>query len=378
MTNQFTGQGDRAIGDYRELMSMVTEELDRPDHYTCSATTAAAVNTALLLGLPLLLTGEPGCGKSRLAYRAHWELQFPQKLIKFVIKSSTEARDLFYTYDTVGRFYAAQMANRGQGSVKDEPEKFVHFQALGLAILRAKGRKKIREDKILNPLCAKENFLELVPNEEPERSVVLLDEIDKAPREVPNDILVEIEQMQFDVPELGISSPIKLEVGDPKPLVFITSNSERDLPEAFMRRCLYHHMEFPLFEGELENGEFAAHACGRKQTVTTVESVVTRRFYQRFAPHAPLIADALDLCRYLRAEAGSVRGPSLAEIIQFLDYLYKHYGRDGKNPDEGLSGRLYDQEQTQLEAMVAQNLLKIRDGKQIRELVAQWTSKQNP
>src|SRR5262245_54882850 len=145
-----------------------------------------AVNVALMLGQPLLLTGEPGTGKTQLAYSVAWELGFEEPL-KFETKSNSSARDLFYTYDTIGRFHAAQT---GQGSRNNLD--YITYNSLGIAILRA---------------CDSEKVKKYVPEDfsigTPGRSVVLIDEIDKASRDFPNDILNEVEGMYFKIPELG-------------------------------------------------------------------------------------------------------------------------------------------------------------------------------
>ncbi len=166
---------------------------------------AAAVDVALTLGMPLLLTGEPGSGKSGLADSLAWELGLGEPL-RFPVQSDTESRDLFYRFDTVGRFHAAQTRAPAESPAADAG-RFISFEALGRAILLAKP-------------VAIEAALGLPPGSlghpgAPCRSVVLIDEIDKAPRDVPNDILVEIERMEFGVPELrvGDGQPVRVALG---------------------------------------------------------------------------------------------------------------------------------------------------------------------
>jgi len=182
-----------------------------------------AVNVALVLAQPLLLTGEPGSGKTQLAYNLAWELGLSEPL-KFEIKSTTQARDLLYTYDTLGRFLRD----------KDHPEPLAYltYNALGLAILRA-GKHS-----------ADAEYLPIGFQRGPgERSVVLIDEIDKASRDLPNDLLNEVEHMYFRVPELG-STAIRADP-DLRPILVVTSNSDKDLPDAFLRRCIYYNIPFP-------------------------------------------------------------------------------------------------------------------------------------
>jgi MoxR-like ATPase len=154
-----------------------------------------AVNVALELGLPLLLTGEPGIGKSMLAWSLNREMGYQDAdLLHFVVKSDTRESELFYNYDTLGRFHAVH----GQVNSRDEnirakacentdPRKFIRYQGLGMAILLAKGKETIPAKIMTDEALAK------FPRER-RRPVVLIDEIDKAPRDMPNDILNEIER----------------------------------------------------------------------------------------------------------------------------------------------------------------------------------------
>jgi MoxR-like ATPase len=187
-----------------------------------------AVNVALVLGRPLLLTGDPGTGKTELAYVIAAELGLG--VVKFVTKSTSVARDLFYSFDSLGRFYAAQT---GMGS--GNPLDYISFCALGEAILQANEREKVAH---VLPAAFK--------HDGPKRSLMLIDEIEKAPRDFPNDLLNEIEKMQFIIPELGnatVDAPKEY-----KPVVIITSNSEKPLPDAFLRRCAFYHIDFPKLD----------------------------------------------------------------------------------------------------------------------------------
>lgn len=215
-------RGDAKLGDFK------MPPLDSPEGYQPSGKLRNAVNVAILLDKPLLVTGEPGTGKTLLAASIGQDLGLGAPL-EFVAKTNSIARDLFYHYDSLRHFHDANMKKATDGA-KEEPKSekerleqaqqeykpYIEFVGLGKAIKLAK--------------------------EEGKRSVVLIDEIDKAPRDFPNDMLREIEKMEFKVIETGevISAP-----KDMKPIVVVTSNSERLLPDAFLRRCVYYHIEFP-------------------------------------------------------------------------------------------------------------------------------------
>src|SRR5262249_8190024 len=147
------------------------EKMADPASYLPDEGLVDAVNVALILRQPLLLTGEPGTGKTQLAFSVAWELGLESPLV-FETKSTSAARDLFYTFDNLRRFQAAQAADSDL-----DPRRFVQFNALGLAILRTLPWEKAGR-------VAHADFCHAAPS----RSVVLIDEIDKAPRDFPNDI----------------------------------------------------------------------------------------------------------------------------------------------------------------------------------------------
>lgn len=202
----------------------------RPEAYLPDKGLIDAVNVALLLGQPLLLTGEPGTGKTQLAYNLAYQLGLGEPL-KFETKSTSTARDLFYVYDILGRFHAVQAGQLGETTQRNSVD-FLTYNALGLAII------------LTNPPESIKNWLPVdFVYTEPRRSVVLIDEVDKAPRDFPNDILSEVENTYFRIPELG---NVKIPANpDLKPILVLTSNSEKHLPDAFLRRCIYYHILFP-------------------------------------------------------------------------------------------------------------------------------------
>ena len=354
------------------LPTVNPQALRRPDDYRATPQLAAAVDVALTLGMPLLLTGEPGSGKSGLADSLAWELGLGEPL-RFPVKSETESRDLFYRFDTVGRFHAAQ-TNRDDAAT--DPARFIAFEALGRAILEALPQAARRALNLPPHL--------LDPDAAPRRSVVLIDEIDKAPRDVPNDILVEIERMQFDVPELtrDDGSPVRVQMGEAdnryRPIVVFTSNSEKALPDPFLRRCVYHNLSFPPFRAELT----ASGAAAADQV--TVEQIVGARLGSRYQDQngiAEGVTNALAFFRYLRSErSGLERKPTLAELLDWLDHLMPQW----RKPSEWtLLGALTEAEsedvRVRLDTAIASLLLKKEpDQGRAAQLLADWRSQRDP
>ncbi|MGI6307802.1 MAG: AAA family ATPase [Dethiobacteria bacterium] len=172
--------------------------------YIASEELQNSVNISVALGRPLLIKGEPGTGKTVLAHSIAKALQ--KKLFIWNIKSTTKAKDGLYIYDTVQRLYDSQFGDH-------DVSKIQHYIKLG----------KLGEAFV-----------------SPEQVVVLIDEIDKADLEFPNDLLWELDMMSFDIPETGETITAQY-----RPIVLITSNAEKELPDAFLRRCIFHYITFP-------------------------------------------------------------------------------------------------------------------------------------
>jgi MoxR-like ATPase len=233
----------------------------RPDKYVMpTEELRQAVNMCLWLQKPLLITGAPGTGKTQLAYKVAYELaQLPAEKLEglapfigepfeFNTKTTSSASDLFYYYDAVKHFQ--QNAIRASESNKNSDEgketaksahSFIQLNALGKAILQSFGKKNILVDEKLKGLALLDKFEEL--EDEPRSCVVLIDEIDKAPRDFPNDLLNEIENYEFRINELN-KKIVKPKQVKPFPavVVIMTSNFEKNLPDAFLRRCLFYHI----------------------------------------------------------------------------------------------------------------------------------------
>lgn len=307
---EYTGHPERRPADAQPW----SQSFDRspPATYLPGRRLIHAVNVALRLRRPLLLTGEPGTGKTQLAFSLAWELGLAEPFI-FETKSTSLARDLFYHYDAISHFrqsqVAAAQAQTAAAQGIDPPQidtlDFIVWSALGEAILRSNSAmqiEKLLERKIEGPV--EDTF------------VVLIDEIDKAPRDFPNDLLNEFERRFFRVPELRNrefrANP------DHVPILILTSNSERNLPPAFLRRCIFCDIDFPRDAAALVP-IVARH----------LPSLVTEMSAK------PLLADALTFFFVLRErERQWEKSPGTAELLDWLTALQEFGGQPEKHLTE--------------------------------------------
>jgi MoxR-like ATPase len=220
-----------------------------------------AINTALAVGAPLLITGEPGTGKTQAAYYTAYKLGV-EPVLHFQVKSESSAGDLLYHFDTVRYFHDASTPSNGE---KTSLNKSLYLEKRPLWV----------------------SFVSDHPR------VLLIDEIDKAPRDFPNDLLHELDKMEFTVAEtqerIGATP-------DMRPIVFITSNSERRLPEPFLRRCVYHNIRFN-------------------------EALVRQAVEQRMREYAQLSPEFIEMAvrRFLALRARPLRKtPSTGELLVWL------------------------------------------------------------
>jgi MoxR-like ATPase len=257
-----------------------SDRLDAPEFYVAEKGLTDAVNVALALGQPLLVTGEPGTGKTQLAASIACELELPAPLT-FHAKTTSAAKDLFYRYDALAHFHDSHFKND-----RLSIESYVEYEALGLAILLS-----------LPPADADAYLPASLRGKGPTRSVVLIDEIDKAPRDFPNDILNEIEDLSFTVRETGrrfATSP------GYRPILILSSNSEKNLPDAFLRRCIFYHISFPNHD--------------------RLKEIVARRLEpdDRFSP--AMLENALQHFEEIRS-LPLVKKPATAECLAWLRIL---------------------------------------------------------
>ena len=246
-----------------------------------------AVNAAITLERPLLVKGEPGTGKTELAKQVANSLNL--KIFEWSVKSTTKAQQGLYEYDAVSRLRDSQIGDKNVSDIK----------------------KYIKKGKIWNAF------------ESDKKSVLLIDEIDKADVEFPNDLLQELDKMEFFVYETGEVIKSKN-----RPIVIITSNNEKELPDAFLRRCFFHYIQFPDRETlvKIINVHFPK-----------IKKIILDRALQRFFE--------------IRETPGLKKKPSTSEVLDWLKLLLtedidpSELKNDGKNLLPKLHGALLKNEQ---------------------------------
>lgn len=265
-----------------------------------------AVNLAILLRRPLLIQGEPGCGKTRMARHVARTLYYPKYQDGYVdfyrewyIKSTSKAKEGLYTFDHIGRLRDAQLsalqaADPAALDRSRSPEAYIEFGPLGAAFL-----------------------------EERERCVVLIDEIDKADIDFPNDLLLELEEKRFFLTEITQHGQTKQVRAVQDPIVIVTSNNEKPLSQAFLRRCLYVYLEFPS-RGRLIDileSHFPDSDEGLRTSAVSTFLKVRERFRQ--SEKNVTTSELLDWFRAISVDSTAFRKALAVNQIPFPSVLLK-------------------------------------------------------
>jgi MoxR-like ATPase len=249
------------------------------DTYLVTPELRDAVNVACALEKPLLIRGEPGTGKTVLAEAIAENLGM--QLLTWHIKSTTKAQDGLYVYDTVQRLNDARFGDRDIGDIRQ----YIKLGPLGLAL------------------------------RSPERVVLLIDEIDKADMEFPNDLLHELDRMSFSVMETGEQI-----TAEQRPIVVITSNNEKELPDAFLRRCVFHFIEFP--SKQTMTDIVRVHHSNVEEEL--LRQVLLRFYWLRDLPELRKRPSTSELIDWIAAlQRGGIAPETIEKELPFLGVLLK-------------------------------------------------------
>lgn len=260
--------------------------------YIASAELEQAVNLAIALGRPLLLQGDPGSGKTRLAYALSYSLGLP--LEQAYVKSTSRGQDLLYTYDPARRLYDIQTATPGVDTAASDPSRYITLGPLGRAIKRAQYNEQ--------------------------RSVVLIDEVDKADLDFPNDLLHELDQLAFRIAEVPDDVyAVPEDRPDLRPIIVVTNNEEKALPDAFLRRCVFHYLSFPANPQDLER-ILTAHRVGDGELTQVAVDTLTKLRELDLAKK-PGLSELLDWVQYMTVVGTP---PKTVSDLPYSGALIKH------------------------------------------------------
>jgi MoxR-like ATPase len=316
----------RLVLENEPLTAEAASELDMPDRrdgriYDFDAQLKLAVEVALATGRPLLLRGEPGSGKSSLAAYVARNLNW--RYYEHTVTSATRAEDLLWRYDAIGRLSDAQVRKEGDPRLNDQD--YVEPGVLWWVFNEASARRRGAPAGAPLRKEAEEPNAELNAGRDRERAVVLIDELDKADPDVPNGLLVPLGSATFRVTETGtlVARPARTEAESrtdarSRLLVVVTTNEERDLPPAFLRRCVIHRLEHPDPKRLVRIAQLHLEHPGEpldEETLKLCQSVARRlqklrKQARELAERPPSTAEYLDAvraCRDLGITVGSSR-----------------------------------------------------------------------